>query len=115
MSQGSVAVHGTEAHHPGPRAYAIIALVLSAITLVEFWAFYVPWIHEIGLFMPLLIVLSAVKFSLVAMFYMHLKFDLKILQWLFGFSLVLAAVVIMALFTLFTYNRTLWWWGGVPW
>jgi len=49
MSQGSVAVHGSEAHHPGPGTYAFIALVLSMITLLEFWAFYMPWLHEIGL------------------------------------------------------------------
>lgn len=101
MSQGSVAVHGTEAHHPGPRAYAIIALVLSAITLVEFWAFYVPWIHEIGLFMPLLIVLSAVKFSLVAMFYMHLKFDSPLFRLIFTLPLLLALGVGIALMFLF--------------
>ena len=101
MSQGSVAVHGSEAHHPGPRAYAIIALVLSAITLVEFWAFYVPWIHEIGLFMPLLIVLSAVKFSLVAMFYMHLKFDHGVFTRLLVGGVLLAGAIMMAFLALF--------------
>ncbi len=64
--------------------------------------------------MELLLILSALKFWLVAMFYMHLKFDMKILSWLFGFSLVLAFIIILAVFTLFTYNRTLWWWNG-PW
>lgn len=65
-------------------------------------------------FVVLLLVLSALKFWFVAMFYMHLKFDIKILSWVFGFSLVIAAVIICALFVLFTYNRTLWW-ANAPW
>ena len=63
-------------------------------------------------FVSVLLILSAMKFWFVAMFYMHLKFDIKILSWLFGFSLMIAFVVICALFVLFTYNRTLWWWSG---
>ena len=51
------------AAHPGPRTYALIALVLSTITLIEFGAFYVEELRAIGLFMPLLIVLSAIKFA----------------------------------------------------
>jgi hypothetical protein len=101
MSQGSVAVHGTEAQHPGPRTYAFIALVLSVITLMEFWAFYVQWIHEIGLFMPLLLVLSGVKFSLVAMFYMHLKFDHGAFTRLLVGGILLAGAIMMALLSLF--------------
>ncbi len=54
------------------------------------------------------------KFWFVAMFYMHLKFDMKVLSWLFGFSLVIAFIVIAALLALFLYNRGLWWAGG-PW
>lgn len=65
-------------------------------------------------FVELLLVLSAFKFWLVAMFYMHLKFDMKLLSWLFGLSLIIAGVVIIALFSLFTYNRGLWWFGA-PW
>jgi FlaG/FlaF family flagellin (archaellin) len=48
------------------------------------------------------------------MFYMHLKYDMKVLSWVFGFSLMIAIVVIFALFILFTYNRTLWW-ANAPW
>ena len=45
-------------------------------------------------------------------FDMHLKFDSKILSFLFGFSLALAFVVISALLALFIYNRGLWWATG---
>jgi cytochrome c oxidase subunit 4 len=91
----------SEAHHPGPRAYAMIALVLSVITLIEFWAFYVPWFREIGLFMPMLIVLSAIKFSLVALFYMHLKFDHAVYSRLLVGGVILAAAIMLALLSLF--------------
>ena len=105
--------HPEEHAHPAPGTYAKVAVTLVILTALEVAVYYVESIRTY--LVPILVVLMAIKFALVAMFYMHLKFDLKILRWLFGFSLVIAAVVIMALFTLFTYNRTLWWWGGVPW
>jgi len=52
---------------------------------------------------PILLVLSAVKFALVAMFYMHLKQDSKILSGLFVFPLMIAAFIIVALMVLFAY------------
>jgi hypothetical protein len=120
---------GVEAH-TGSAEYIRIAVVLFALTAMEVLLYEACFGHlkadmpglaaSLGpYFVELLLLLSAFKFWLVAMFYMHLKFDLKVLQWLFGFSLVLAAIIIMALFTLFAYNRTLWWGPGAgigtPW
>ena len=116
------ASHG-EIPHASAGKYVQIATMLFLLTAAEvllyetcfghlregagsFATFLAPHFVETLLF------LSAIKFWLVAMFYMHLKFDLKVLSWLFGFSLLIAFVVVMALFTLFTYNRTLWWIGG---
>ncbi len=115
-----------EMTHTTSKKYLQIATVLFLLTAMEVLLYEACFGHlkaaMPGLsaalspwFVELLLFLSAFKFWLVAMFYMHLKFDLKILRWLFGFSLVLAGIVILALFTLFTYNRTLWWWGGTPW
>lgn len=87
--------------HPGPRTYALIALVLSIITLVEFGAFYVEELREFGVYMPLLIVLSAIKFALVAMFYMHLKFDHPVFARLLVCGLMLGAFVLITLLGLF--------------
>ncbi len=50
-----------------------------------------------------LLLLSAAKFALVAMFYMHLKGDGKLLTSIFSFSLVLAAVIIVGLMIIFHY------------
>jgi hypothetical protein len=44
-----------------------------------------------------LLVLSAAKFTLVVMFYMHLKADSPVFTFLFGAPLVLATVVMVAL------------------
>jgi len=54
----------------------------------------------------ILIVLSAAKFALVAMFYMHLKQDPRLLANLFVWPLTIAAVVIASLIILFSYWRT---------
>ena len=53
---------------------------------------------------PVLIVLSAIKFALVALFYMHLKWDGPLLKGIFSFSLFLATFVILALLALFIYE-----------
>ena len=49
------------------------------------------------LVVPLLLVLSAGKFALVVMFFMHLRFDSKILTGLFVTGLLLATLMVTAL------------------
>ncbi|HEX3927288.1 MAG TPA: cytochrome C oxidase subunit IV family protein [Gemmatimonadales bacterium] len=109
--------------HSGPSKYVQIATVLFVLTALEVLLFEICFgdlkagmpniAFSIGpYFVEILLLLSAAKFWLVAMFYMHLKSDFRLLSWLFGFSLMLAFIVIVALFTLFTYNRSLWWWSG---
>jgi cytochrome c oxidase subunit 4 len=50
---------------------------------------------------PFLLLLSAAKFVIVVMFFMHLRFDSRILTGLFVVGLVLATFVISALFLLY--------------
>ena len=109
--------------HATAGKYVQIASILFVLTALEVLLYEVCWGDLSGSgvsaslaphFVSLLLILSAMKFWFVAMFYMHLKFDIKILSWLFGFSLVIAFVIIIALFLLFTYNRTLWW-ANAPW
>ncbi len=122
------ASHESHAHdqpHASGAKYVQIAVVLFALTALEVLLYEVCFGHlREGFggisatlaphFVLVLLLLSALKFWFVAMFYMHLKFDLPILSWVFAFSLVIAVVVICALFVLFTYNRSLWWASG-PW
>ena len=93
----------TAAHtgHPTPRTYFIVAMVLSAITAVEIAVFYVTWLgHGI---IPVLAILSTAKFALVAMFYMHLRYDGRLFSSLFVGGLALAFSVVFALIGLFRF------------
>ena len=85
--------------HPGAKEYLAIAVILTVITALEVAIFYIPRMHAI--LVPSLLTLSALKFALVAMFYMHLKFDHKLFSWLFVVPMAIAAGVILALMKLF--------------
>jgi cytochrome c oxidase subunit 4 len=85
--------------HPGAKAYLGIAVVLTVITAIEVAVFYIPAMHPV--LVPTLLTLSALKFALVAMFYMHLKFDHQVFSWLFVVPMALATAVILALMKLF--------------
>jgi cytochrome c oxidase subunit IV len=92
--------HGPGEHeHPGAKVYLGIAVVLTVITAIEVAVFYVPALASV--LVPILLVLSALKFALVAMWYMHLKFDHKLFSWLFVVPMILATAVIVALMALF--------------
>ena len=79
--------------------YAKVASLLAIITAIEFVIFYIEALE--GVVVPMFLILSAVKFAMVAMFYMHLKFDSRLFSWFFVGGLVLATSVIMALLALF--------------
>jgi cytochrome c oxidase subunit 4 len=94
-----VAPAAGEHAHPGAKAYLAIAVILTVITAFEVAIFYIPQMHPV--LVPSLLTLSALKFSLVVMFYMHLKFDHRLFSWLFVMPMILAAAVILALMKLF--------------
>ncbi|MFN2432140.1 MAG: cytochrome C oxidase subunit IV family protein [Gemmatimonadota bacterium] len=96
--------HAQAAHehpHPQARQYLVIAAILTVITILEVAIFYIEPIKASLIFAPLLLALSALKFALVAMFYMHLKFDGRLLSTLFVGPLLIAAGTIVALLFLF--------------
>ena len=67
---------GTEhGHHPTARDYVNIAIVLAVLTALEVSTYF----FDFGaIAIPLLIVLMAIKFVMVAGFFMHLRFDTKL-------------------------------------
>lgn len=85
--------------HPTPVMYFKIAMTLSFITAVEVGVFYLEFIKY--WIIPVLVILSAGKFALVAMFYMHLKYDSKIFSWIFVGGMMLAVSIAIALLALF--------------
>ncbi len=90
-----------EAHggsHHSQMFYLKIFIGLAIITLVEIWA--TAW-NPISFRITALIVMSAAKFALVAMFFMHLKGDRPLFSLLFVAPLFLAMFVFVALVGLF--------------
>jgi cytochrome c oxidase subunit 4 len=93
--------HPVEHPHPTAAVYLKVAAILAVITAIEVAVYYIL-VGELGhLLPPALIALSALKFGLVAAFYMHLKFDHKLFTAFFVGGLLLAASVVLALITLF--------------
>jgi cytochrome c oxidase subunit IV len=99
MSVHAAAHAPTEHAHPGPRQYITIAVILTAITAIEVAVYYVDALRPI--LGPILIVLSAVKFAIVVMYYMHLKFDARLFSGMFLFGLATAAFTIIMFIALF--------------
>ena len=89
----------TEHAHPGAKEYLGIAVILTVITAVEVAVFYIPSLKSA--LVPILLVLSTLKFALVALFYMHLKFDAKLFSWLFITPMILMAILVIMLLRLF--------------
>ena len=84
--------------HGTPAFYAIVGLILAVITLVEFLIFYV---ESLGvLLIPIMLILSLMKFVIVVAFFMHLRFDNKLFTYLFFEGFLLAAVIAVALLVL---------------
>ena len=99
--------HETEhgSNHPSTKQYVLIAIILFTITIVEFVLIWekAGIDDDLGLSrIPLLIFLSAIKFAIVILFYMHLKFDNPFFLRVFLAGLALAFMVGLALIGLFT-------------
>jgi cytochrome c oxidase subunit 4 len=105
----------TDAHahaHPTAALYFKVGLVLFVLTALEVGLYEITYGEHTGalaptlkpFFVPLLLLLSAAKFALVAMFYMHLKQDSKLFTGVFVFPLMIAAFVIVALIILHAYH-----------
>ena len=97
---GHSAAHGAHAH-PTWKHYKWVALILTLITVVEVWVYYIPSFVASKLFVPSLLIMSAIKFAIVVMYYMHLKYDARLFRALFTGPLIIAVVTIISLLFLF--------------
>ena len=96
LEQSHLQEHG----HPQPLEYVKIAVILSVITAVEVAIYNIR--NQLGeLFVPVLLVLSATKFGLVVLWFMHLKFDSTLFSAIFLGGLMLAGAILIALLFLF--------------
>jgi cytochrome c oxidase subunit IV len=85
-----------EHEHPSDLQYVWIALALAFITGAEV---ALPYATDVeGPILALMLVLMAVKFTAVAMFFMHLRFDNVIFRRFFVTGIALAVGVYMIVF-----------------
>jgi cytochrome c oxidase subunit IV len=91
--------HNDDHAHAGPKLYWIFAVVLCIITFFEWIIFKKK--SDFGLsdtfLVYALLSMSLVKFVMVCGWYMHLRFDNKMLTKIFAFSALLAIGVFVIL------------------
>lgn len=87
-----VAVHSGELHvHPGPAEYIKIAMILAAVTAAEVVVYYLSGFKSI--LVPVLLAMAFVKFVMVALYFMHLKFDTHLFRRVLVMGITLALIV----------------------
>jgi len=89
------------AHEQAPASvatYVKVAILLTIITALEVGVIYIRRLTPI--LIPLLIVMATAKFALVALFFMHLRYDPRPLKLLFLGPLIIAVLLAIALATL---------------
>jgi cytochrome c oxidase subunit IV len=86
-------------HHPSPRDYVKVAVILAIATAIEVAWYYVDVPKAV--FITALLVLAVFKFALVVMWFMHLRFDNPIFRRLFVAGLDLAVVVYLVVLVIF--------------
>jgi len=84
--------------HPEPRTYVVVAIWLAIATAIEVGLYYLE-IPD-GLMIGLLLFFAIIKFTLVVLYFMHLKFDALIFRRLMMTGMILAlSVYIIVLLT----------------
>jgi cytochrome c oxidase subunit 4 len=89
------APHAGEHAHPGAKEYVMVAVVLAILTVIEVAVYYIEALRPA--LAPTLLTLGFVKFMLVVLFFMHLKFDNQLFSWLFTGGMVLAIALAIAM------------------
>src|ERR1022692_933309 len=88
-----------EQQHISNTVYLIVGGFLIVLTAMEITVSYVHALRPV--MVPLLIVLAIAKFALIALFFMHLRYEKLELNIMFGFPLTIAMIVFVALLGLF--------------
>ncbi|HZD79087.1 MAG TPA: cytochrome C oxidase subunit IV family protein [Actinomycetota bacterium] len=91
---------GHTVRHPSPKEYIRIALILGVVTAGEVTVYYVESVRS--MLIPLLFLFAAVKFSLVVLWFMHLRFDSR--TYARFFMMGLAGAVTLFIIVLLTFS-----------
>ena len=92
---------GAVEEYPSDWRYVKVAIVLAIITAIEVDTYVHGDLWE-PILVPALLGMMALKFFGVAWYFMHLKYDKKILTWSFYSGVVLALLVYLVV--LFVFN-----------
>jgi cytochrome c oxidase subunit IV len=84
--------------HATVGTYVKVAIILTLITALEVGVIGIRRLAPIVV--PLLLVMSAAKFALVVLFFMHLRYDRRVLSTLLVGPLLIAVGLAVALTTL---------------
>jgi cytochrome c oxidase subunit 4 len=81
-----------EVDHPTPRTFIKIAVILALITALETSTYWWPEsLHTLAL--VVLFTMMVIKFAMILLWFMHLKWDNKLFGVLFYIGLILAVGV----------------------
>ncbi len=95
--------HASKHEHPSDLQYVYVAIFLAAVTAAEVGVYYVEALE--GLLVPILVVMALVKFCVVVLWFMHLRFDSRLFRRLFVAGFVLAAfcyIIVLSTFHVWT-------------
>lgn len=91
---------GDDHDHPSDGVYIKIALILGVLTAIEVATYFLEG-GEVEasrkILVPIILVIMVIKFAIVALYFMHLKFDDPILSRIFlaGILIALAVFIVM--------------------
>ena len=85
--------------HPSPKEYIRIAIILAVITALEVAVYYMEGAQDY--LIPILFVFSFIKFGLVVLWFMHLKFDSRTYARFFVMGLAGAITLFLVVLLIF--------------
>jgi cytochrome c oxidase subunit IV len=88
---------GVEEHYPDEWQYIKVFLILLVITMAEVGIYYLSGARRA--IITLMVFMMIAKFTLVALYFMHLRFDSKLFRRMFVTGIVLAVVVYLIALT----------------
>src|SRR3984893_396428 len=87
--------------HISNTVYLIVGGFLIVLTTMEITVAYIHALRPV--MVPILVILAIAKFALIAMFFMHLRYEKWVVNVMFIFPLTIATGVFLSLMGLFLY------------
>lgn len=87
-----------EHEHATVGTYLRVAAILTVVTALEVGVIYIRRLAPVVV--PLLLVMASAKFALVVLFFMHLRYDRRVLTAVFVGPILIAVLMAVALMTM---------------